>query len=194
MDWAALGKKIIGLGAPVVGGALGGPAGAAVGAAIGAALGVDGDPDAIDAAIDGSGEAAIEAINDVEPELPGIYAEFSRQIENVNKTMRAELVAHSALQRNWRPLWGVGALVIWFLTGLSVIAAIATALVGGDASVMTAVAAALSGLAWFYTAPLAVLGVVAWGRTAEKTATLSEGRGPSLVEAIAGRIAKGGGK
>lgn len=194
MDWAALGKKIIGLGAPVVGGALGGPAGAAVGTAIGAALGVDGSPEAIEAAIDADPETSLAGIRGVEADLPEIYDAFSRHLDTVNRTMRAELVAHSPLQRLWRPLWGVGALVVWFLTGLSIVAAMAAAVFLGDAGALTASAAALSALAWFYTVPLAVVGVVAWGRTAEKTAALAEEKRPGLVEAIAGRIAKGGGK
>ncbi len=194
MDWKELGKKLVGLGAPVVGGALGGPAGAAVGAAIGAALGTDVDPDAIDMAVGKDPAATVATINGLEEAVPGIvYEHMGRALETVAATQWREMTAHSALQRNWRPLWGIGANVVWFSTGIALVAAIVVAIVSGDVAALSAVASALSSLAWFYTAPLAVVGVVAWGRTAEKTAVLGRDKGPGLVEAIAGRIAGAGG-
>lgn len=192
MDWASLGKKLIALGAPVVGGALGGPAGAAVGGAIGAALGVDAEPAAVEEAV-AADPAALDRINDLAPQVPAlIYAEMSRQLSEVNRTMRAELVAHSPLQRLWRPLWGLGANLVWTATGIALVAAIVVAIVSGEPAGFTAIATALGYLMWFYTAPLAVLGVVAWGRTSEKTAALAGKTGPGLIEAVAGRIAGGG--
>ena len=133
MDWKELGKKLVGLGAPVVGGALGGPAGAAVGAAIGAALGTDVDPDAIDMAVGKDPAATVATINGLEEAVPGIvYEHMGRALETVAATQWREMTAHSALQRNWRPLWGIGANVVWFSTGIALVAAIVVAIVSGD--------------------------------------------------------------
>lgn len=189
MDWKELGKKLVGLGARVAGGALAGPAGAVVGGVIADALGVDADPAVIADAIDAD-PAATEAVVRLEPELPAaIYQHATAAIRAANETMRAEMVSHSPLQRLWRPLWGIGAHLVWAATGAMLVVAIAAALWTGRAEVFSAIAENLSALAWFYTAPLAVIGVAAWGRTTEKTAAITGRRPVGMIEALARRIA-----
>ncbi len=58
MNWKDLGKKIAGIGAPIVGGMLGGPAGAAVGKRLAGMLGVEDRPEAVEAYVAAHPEAA----------------------------------------------------------------------------------------------------------------------------------------
>lgn len=190
MNWTELGKKLIGIGARVAGGAIAGPAGAVVGGMIAETLGVEPEPEAIADAIDAD-PAAADKITAIEPAIPAaVFEHATAAIATVNETMRAEMVSHSPIQRLWRPLWGIGAHAVWMLTGIAIVVAVFQMLVSGEAESFTAIAAGLSELAWFYTAPLAVIGVAAWGRTTEKTAAITGKRGTGLIEAIASRIQK----
>lgn len=63
LDWGALGKQVIGIGAPTLGAALGGPVGKQVGEAVAVVLGVPASPEALAKAIkdDPGAIAGIEA-------------------------------------------------------------------------------------------------------------------------------------
>lgn len=61
MDWSDVGKKIISIGAPLLGGALGGPAGAAIGQVVASQFGItDEDPAKVLAAITADPEARLK--------------------------------------------------------------------------------------------------------------------------------------
>lgn len=118
MDWKALGKKIAGVGAPLLGGAIGGPGGAALGGIVADALGADTDqPDDIAKAMQQDPNAAVK-IRQVQAEertrlreitskqaIAEIEAETARH-QTVNETMRAELKAQDNYRARWRPTFG----------------------------------------------------------------------------------------
>ncbi len=115
MDWEGLGKKIIGIGAPLLGGALGGPGGAAVGSLLAKAVGAKADdPDDISKKIQADPAAlvklrAIELSHREKLEKLAVKraqiateAELSN-IREVNATMRSEADSEHWPQYSWRP-------------------------------------------------------------------------------------------
>jgi hypothetical protein len=111
MDFGDLGKKLIGLGAPILGGALGGPLGAAAGKILAETLGAsDPTPAAIDRTIASTPAAEVQAklaqAEDRWVEAVKSQAELARsQVEQVNETMRAEVAAQAARPDNWWGAW-----------------------------------------------------------------------------------------
>lgn len=118
MDWKALGKKIAGTGATLLGGAIGGPGGARLGGMVADALGLDtDDPDSIATAIDQDPEAALKLAEIQSAERVSLREISSRQAiaeleadtarqKTVNETMRSELQAQDNYRGRWRPTFG----------------------------------------------------------------------------------------
>lgn len=118
MDWKDLGKKVISVGAPLLGTVLLGPAGGAIGAAVGSLFGVESDdPEAIIEAIAGDPEARAKLLEfqlaqQVELRKLAVQqaeiesAERMNTISEVNKTMRAESKSEHWMQYSWRPFNG----------------------------------------------------------------------------------------
>lgn len=117
MDWKQLGSQVIGMGLPLLGGALGGPAGAAVGQLIasklgGAASGQDGSVTAQSVldAIKKDQEAVLklrELELTHEADLFRMASEESmRTIEAVNSSMQSEAKSEHWAQWTWRPFIG----------------------------------------------------------------------------------------
>ncbi len=135
MDWKALGKKVVKLGAPLLGTALGGPGGGAVGAIVGNMFGVDSsDPSVIDAAISADPQALVklkEIQLEHKVELERIALEHTRieseerraNLAQVNETMRAESKSEHWMQFSWRPFNGfcfpVATIAIYFILPLA---------------------------------------------------------------------------
>ena len=95
MDWSDLAAKVIGLGAPILGGALGGPLGAAAGKILADALGAaESTPAAVSAALDGpvaDPTAAALAAQQAESQWLAALAEIGKaQVAEIGLTQRAE--------------------------------------------------------------------------------------------------------
>lgn len=118
MDWGELGKKIAGIGAPLLGGAIGGPGGAAIGGMVAEAFGLStDDPTEIAQAIERDPQAAVklqqiqsdERVRLREIASKQAIAQIDAETEQhrtVNETMRAELQAGSGYRAGWRPMFG----------------------------------------------------------------------------------------
>ena len=102
---------MIGLGAPILGGALGGPLGAAAGKILADALGATKPtPAAVNAAIEQAVDpnAAVAAAQRAESEWLTALAEIGKaQVAEVGATQRAEIASDDPLQRWWRPLYAL---------------------------------------------------------------------------------------
>ena len=109
MDWSDIAGRVIGLGAPILGGALGGPLGAAAGKILADALGApEPTPAAVGAALDQDPSMAAIAAQQAESEWLTALAEIGRaQVAEVGATQRAEIASEDPLQRWWRPLYAL---------------------------------------------------------------------------------------
>lgn len=192
MDWKDIGKKVAGLGLPLLANALL-PGSGAVVAIVAEALGVtDPTPDNIAKAIDADPDAAVklaeiqstQRIELARIAMQGQVAERqadSADTAQVNETMRAELVSPSGYRAGWRPLYGY---ILAISTG-GLFAGIIHALwvAPGDAVNLLKAATDLIVVA------LVVLGVNITKRSQDKATAVGD-RPLGLLEAVASRIAK----
>jgi hypothetical protein len=134
MDLKALGKKIIGIGAPFWGTAIGRPAGGAIGSMLACVLGCKNEPGEIAKAIDAKGPSAatmltefqarhVERLEEIALDRARIEsAERLETIRQVNMTMRAETKSEHWPQWAWRPfngfLFGAAIVAIYFVLPL----------------------------------------------------------------------------
>src|SRR5690242_134453 len=103
LDWSDIAGQVIGLGAPILGGALGGPLGAAAGKILADALGAA-EPTAttVKAAITADPSAAAAAVQTAESNWLAALADIGKaQVSEVGATQRAELASGDPLQRWW---------------------------------------------------------------------------------------------
>lgn len=96
MNWADLGKTLLGLGLPTLGGLLAGPGGAAVGKVIADQIGVPATPEALGKALQTDPEV-LKKMQETEAEWARTEAErfkaAASQSEAINATMQAETAA-----------------------------------------------------------------------------------------------------
>lgn len=200
MDWKALGKKIAGTGATLLGGAVGGPAGASLAGSIASKLGLTSDdPAEIARALDQDPEAAAK-LKQIESEervrlqelntrqtIAEVEAETERQ-RTVNETMRAELKAEGTFKSGWRPFIGwVFGLSIFFLIGALIYSIVRSPTIVSNPD--------FTGLLiWLFTAMAAILGVNIRQRSKDKE--LDAGvRRPGILQSIGSAIGgKGSGQ
>jgi len=186
MDWKALGKKIVGLGAPLVGTALAGPAGGTVGAMVANLFGADPeDPEDVAAKIEADPQAVFKVrqmqLNHRE-RLEELALEHARleteqavtQVREVNATMRVEAQAEHWPQWSWRPFWG-------FISGLSFLAVCVfvcvlgyRAIEGKDSNAIGMIPMVIGAFTTLFTVPGAILGISAWGRNKLKQSGVAE--------------------
>jgi hypothetical protein len=192
MDWSDLAGKVIGLGAPILGGALGGPLGAVAGKILADALGAaEATPESVDATLSGRGvDAAVaaEAAQKAESEWLTALAEIGKaQVAEVGATQRAEMASEDRLQRWWRPVY---ALELSLLECPAFVLTLLHALwLGHDAGIDRF--ASLSALLMtYFGARFGVLGVYVTGRTREKQATVTGELSPSLLGELAKALVK----
>ena len=192
MDWKELGKKVAGLGIPLLGGALGGPGGAALGGVVASALGLkDDSPDTISQALTVDPEAAIklkELENSHKEKIEELaFQRYAAEMESdtkqqaeINETMRTEL-ATSGYKSGWRPLFGyISALGFGGILAALVISMFREPSSAGDMIESATVVLSLM---------LTVLGVNITSRSKDKQAPIPT-RPVGLIEALATRIAK----
>lgn len=184
IDWRDLAGKVIGLGAPLLGGALGGPLGSAAGRILADALGAaEPTPAATAQAITAADPAAAQAAaRTAEARWQAALAEVGRaQVAEVAATQRAEIASGDPVQRWWRPLYAIE---------LSLIECPAFALtmlralwIGHDKGIEGF--ATLSALLMtYFAARFGVLGVYVTGRSREKQAIVTGELAPSAIEQI----------
>ena len=182
MDWSELAGKVIGLGAPILGGALGGPLGAAAGKILADALGVaEPTPAAVNTAIEQAADpsAAVAAARQAESEWLTALAEIGKaQVAEVGATQRAEIASGDLLQRWWRPIF---ALELSLLECPAFALTLLRALwIGHDAGINGF--ANLSPLLMaYFGARFGVLGIYMTGRTREKQAGATGELPPTLI-------------
>jgi hypothetical protein len=193
MTWNDLAKTVIGLGAPLIGGALGGPFGGAAGRLLADALGASAaTPEAVDAAIAERGADstfAAEAVQKAEAAWAAALAEIAKaQLAETGATMRAEAMSGDPLQRWWRPLYALElSLVECPAFALTLLHALWTGHGAGIAGFSTLSALLMA----YFGARFGVLGVYVTGRTREKQALASGVALPGvlgeLIKAVRGR-------
>jgi hypothetical protein len=168
MDWSDLAGKVIGLGAPILGGALGGPLGAAAGTILADALGVAmPTPEAVNAALADT-HAAADAARTAESLWLAALAEIGKaQVAEVGATQRAEIASEDVLQRWWRPLY---ALELSLLECPAFALTLLHALWVGHEAGINGFANLSALLMTYFGARFGVLGVYVTGRTREKQA------------------------
>ena len=168
-------KGLISKAAPVVGLALGGPAGAGIGGMISSVLGVENNAASVFEAL--QDPAALLKIKQLETShkekiLAMHLAAETKQISEVNATMRAEAAASDPYVRRWRPTWGYVTAGSWAMQSLAIFCVCMAAIFSDDAAKASALfngAATLAGaLTAQWSVALAVLGVNVYKRSDDK--------------------------
>jgi hypothetical protein len=182
MDWSDLAGKVIGLGAPILGGALGGPLGATAGKILADALGArEPTPSAVNTAIEQAADpnAAVAAARQAESEWLTALAEIGMaQVAEVGATQRAEMASGDPLQRWWRPLYALElSLVECPAFALTLLHAL---WIGHDTGINGFASLSALFMAYF-GARFGVLGVYITGRTREKQASATGELPPTLL-------------
>ena len=183
MDWSDIAGRVIGLGAPFLGGALGGPLGAAAGKILADALGApEPTPAAVGAALDQDPSMAAVAAQQAESEWLAALAEIGRaQVAEVGATQRAEIASDDPLQRWWRPLY---ALELSLLECPAFAITVLHALWIGHDTGINGFASLTALFVAYFGARFGVLGVYVTGRTREKQTSASGELPPSLLGAL----------
>jgi hypothetical protein len=188
-DWDDLAQQVIGLGAPLIGGALGGPLGAAAGKILAEALGAaDATPDAIKAAMVEKGGETATAAREAEAQFATALAQIGQaQVREVGATQRAEMASGDLLQRAWRPLHALElSLIECPLFCFTLLHALWT---GSPSSIEGF--GSLSGLLMaYFGARFGVLGVYVSGRSREKLAAATGDISPGAIADAAKSIFK----
>ena len=189
-DWDELAEQVVGLGAPLIGGALGGPLGAAAGKILADALGAgEATPDAVKAMIAAKGDdfATVQAAaREADAQFAIALAQVAQQqVREVAQTQRAEISSPDLLQRIWRPTHALElSLVECPLFSLTLLHALWT---GFEPAISGF--GALSGLLIaYFGARFGILGVYVAGRSREKIATATGEVMPGLIRGLAGAL------
>lgn len=185
MDWKQLGKKIVKIGAPLVGTVVGGPVGGTIGAGVAALFGADpDDPQAIYEAIKADPQAALKLKEfelNTKVKLQELVVEQARieseerltTIREVNATMRSEASSEHWPQFSWRPFIG-------FCFPLTVMA-VYVALPLADCVVPSVPD-------WIWLSFGSILGVATWDRGKQKRAQAGEESKPGMVSNVISAI------
>jgi hypothetical protein len=192
LDWGSLAARVIGLGAPILGGALGGPLGAAAGRILADALGA-GEPTPasvnavlVERSVDPA--SAAEAAQKAESEWLAALAEIGRaQVSEVGETQRAEIGSGDLLQRWWRPVY---ALELSLFECPAFAVTLLHALWIGHETGINGFGSLSALLMTYFGARFGVLGVYVSGRTREKQAMATGEVAPSLIRELAKTFVK----
>ena len=190
IDWADLAGRVIGLGAPILGGALGGPFGAAAGKVLADVVGaIEPTPAAVDVALRGQdANAAAETARTAESQWLTALAEIGQtQVAEVGATQRAEILSDDPLQRWWRPLY---ALELSLLECPAFALTLLHSLWIGHEAGINGFANLSALLMTYFGARFGVLGVYVTGRTREKQASATGELPPSLIGELVKALGK----
>lgn len=176
MDWKDVGKKVVSLGAPLLGAALGGSGGATIGTMVAGLFGADpGSPGEILAKMQTDPEAAIK-LREVElrhkERLEEIALERVRldtqkeitALQEVNTTMRTESKSEHWAQWGWRPYWGFISGTAFLVVCIFVCFLGYKAIVGNDSDAVGSIPMVIGSFTTLFGIPGAILGISAWGR------------------------------
>jgi len=188
MDWSDLAGEVIGLGAPILGGALGGPLGAAAGKMLADALGAAAaTPDAVNDALQPDPDAAALAAQTAESRWLAAVAEVGRaQVAEVGATQRAEIGSGDPVQRWWRPLYALE--LSLFECPAFVVTLLHELWIGHQAGI-DGFASLSALLMTYFGARFGVLGVYVTGRSREKQAGATGELPPTLIEQVIKAVA-----
>lgn len=193
MEWTDIAKSVIGLGAPLLGGALGGPLGAAAGKILADSVGATQPTPAAVGATIGNAQAdpaqaapLVAAVRLAEAQWAAALADVGKaQVAEVAQTMRAESMSDDPLQRWWRPLYALE-LTAFECPGFAIV--LGHGLWTGAADIINGFAT-LSGLLIAYMgARFGVLGVYVASRNIEKSRKKGGGEAGSLLGAVVGAV------
>jgi len=191
LDWGDLAARVIGLGAPVLGGALGGPFGAAAGKILADALGTASpDPQAVHDQIEATpaDPSIAAAARQAESQWLAALSEIGRaQVAEVGATQRAEIASDDPLQRWWRPLY---ALELSMLECPAFAVTLLRALWSGHEAGINGFANLSALLMAYFGARFGVLGVYVSGRSREKQACATGEWVPSVVDRLVQGVVK----
>ena len=179
-------KKVIGMGLPLLGGALGGPGGNMVGSMIAGALGVDNDANTINAAL--AQPEAIERLRVLEikhkAKLEAIIVKNSvKNAKDTQDTYRMELKHGDKWVSRMRPTYGY---VIAFCTLLLFITGCTIALTK-SVETISAFVGLVTALAFPLSAGIGVLGVYVHSRGREKQANAGVSPAMGIVQSLINR-------
>lgn len=206
MDFSKLINQVVGLGAPLLGGALGGPLGSAAGSLLARTLGLSSDasPDSIAQAISVSDPALLKTkMAEAEArwaEAVKAEAETARVVAGeINRTARAEIASSDRAVRLARPATlytfsGVAGLM-GLIDALATFALIAHAIYTGNPTVMVQGLPALAALIGAEVTLLGVLALPATGyvfkRSRDKELAVTGSAPPTLLDGIAAALTGG---
>ena len=151
MNIIDLGKKIIGMGLPLLGAALGGAPGGLLGSLIGHALGLGpkATPAQIGTAIDADPAGAKVKLAEVQNQHAETMARIEAlqvQATQTGQTMRIEYGTSDPYVRRWRPTWGYVAAAAWGLEALAIVGVLVGATVAALMGMVKVSAGLLIGL------------------------------------------------
>ena len=202
MNILDIGKKIIGMGLPLLGTALGGPVGGLLGGLVGHALGLGGKPtpdqigSAIDADPEGSKAKLLQLQNEHAETMARIEA-LQTQAQQTGQTMRVEYGSSDPYVRRWRPTWGYVSAAAWAIEALAIVGV----LIGGTIAALRgngqtaqillgAMPAILGAMSALWAIALAVLGVSITQRSKDKALQAGHLPTPGLLQTLINKIGK----
>jgi len=199
MSWSDIGdalKKLAGPTAGVLVSALGQPEIAPiVGGLVSSALGVQNEPEAVAGALQADPDAAIKIqrlLAAHREKIEELHLEAkSKQLAEINRTIRAEYAANDPYVRRWRPTYGYTTCVTWFLETCAIVAAIiAAAFVYPEHAdkILAGVTALMGALTAMWGIALSVLGVNISSRSKDKQISAGKDPGPGVFQALAQRL------
>lgn len=173
MSWMDI-VKTVGKVAPIAGTLLGGPLGGSVGGMISSVLGVENTPEAVATALKDPAQVLELKKFEIEhkSELVRLNLEAeTKQLSEVNQTIRAEAASSDPYVRRWRPTFGYCVAGAWTLQVLGIIFAVIWAVIAAPekaSEVINAIGALCGALTASWAVALAVLGVNVHKRSKDK--------------------------
>jgi hypothetical protein len=188
MDWTALAKQVISLGAPLLGTSLGGPLGGAAGGILAEVLGVPATtPAAVQTALPTAEPAKLAEAEARWIEVIRSEAETQRTaISETQQTIRAELASTDVVQRWWRPAYAFELTFECAALWLVIIHEFWT----GDLQTINALVGASTLLVAYWGFRFGVLGVYISARTREKVCAATGQDAPGVLDRLVKSIVK----
>lgn len=202
MNILDIGKKILGLGLPLLGDGLIGPLGGILGSLVGHALGLGGKatPSQISAAIDADPQSAkikLQELENQHAESMAKIAALQVQATQTGQTMRVEYGSSDPFVRHWRPMWGYVTAYAWAGEALAIVGGIAggvtAALMGQTKAaqvVLGSMPIIIGSMAALWSIALAVLGVNIVQRSKDKALQSGHTPEPGLIASFLNKIVK----
>lgn len=184
MNWSDLGRTLLGLGLPTLGGLLLGPGGAAIGSTIASQIGVPATPEALGKALQTDPDV-LKKMQDTEAEWARTAATMAQanatQAQSVNATIQAE-IAKGVSWWHWRHL--LGYVVGGWIAGIAV--ATTKLMFVGSVEQITLLSPLLNSVWPYFGAACGLLGYVAMDTSRRTTSAAAGVPAGSLLDVIGG--------